>query len=498
MAKGILVELVLILGWIAGLHAEAPYISGKIHADKNVFGTLLVCYIPDSVVAGKRSEISFKMNINSTGRFSFHLPPSTSLYRARLFFYNEKVMVYLSSLVINPNDSIVMDVFVKPNASTVINYSGRGYEKYRCLQEIEGIRVDQPSNNSDISYWHSVLDSQLAVLKKFSQKIDSSAYQIILANTEGRTLDLALRYSFSSLYLINDASCVSLTLFRQKESLMRSFLRVVANLPQPKKESIEKSISYQEFLFELSKIQTLFLNRGQGVDFETVYDNIKVNYFGVLKEELLFKLFSSLSADTVDRHIFNKCLGDFISFAQVKNIKNDLLKINSLSSRSQAMDFELPMDSSNRKVKLSSLRGKVVLLDGWGGMCSACIQFAKCFHEEIYPEFKNDSSFVVVSINFLESDDSTLYLKKLRGEDKFGKLTKYIYTYKDYINLYAKQERGEKILKFYGTNGYPLLVLIDKAGNIIASSSAGFPIFADRKSGNVKILRDLIRENIAN
>jgi hypothetical protein len=134
----------------------------------------------------------------------------------------------------------------------------------------------------------------------------------------------------------------------------------------------------------------------------------------------------------------------------------------------------------------------VVLLDIWGYQCTGCTEFTQAFHKAVYPLFKDDSNFRVVSI-LASLTPYSLYMYRLRNTPQPG-LEKYsIYTYADYINLFGGkgEDEGRMMARHYNIAAFPFVVLIDRQGRIYSST---VPFFTDTQSENVAKMVNLIKE----
>jgi peroxiredoxin/outer membrane lipoprotein-sorting protein len=110
-----------------------------------------------------------------------------------------------------------------------------------------------------------------------------------------------------------------------------------------------------------------------------------------------------------------------------------------------APDFTLP-DLQNQPLKLSELKGKVVLLDFWATWCAPC-RAALPNLELLHRDFK-DKGLLVLGVDTEEPKDQAAFM------EKFG------YTFR------ALVDANEKAKNLYHVGGIPTTVLIDKDGKI--------------------------------
>ncbi len=113
-------------------------------------------------------------------------------------------------------------------------------------------------------------------------------------------------------------------------------------------------------------------------------------------------------------------------------------------------DIEIKMHN-NEIVKLTALKGKVVLLDFWFRSCLPCLQSVP-YLIELQEEFKGD--LVIIGIN--DSDDS-------EG------ITDY-FNYKK-VNYLSTYKTDNRLSKLFNVTMCPTTILYDKDGNLIKASS---------------------------
>ena len=109
-----------------------------------------------------------------------------------------------------------------------------------------------------------------------------------------------------------------------------------------------------------------------------------------------------------------------------------------------APEFTLK-DVDGREITLASLRGKPVLLDFWATWCEPC-RVATPHIQALHDQYK-DKSLIVLGIDTNESSETA---RKYFVDQKYT-----------FANLLGS---GNDVIKNYGANGIPLVVLIDKDG----------------------------------
>ncbi|PTT00298.1 TlpA family protein disulfide reductase [Pedobacter sp. HMWF019] len=165
----------------------------------------------------------------------------------------------------------------------------------------------------------------------------------------------------------------------------------------------------------------------------------------------LSKLTSAVSFSEYEE-MFKTFKPYFILEDQKERAQAMAVKLVNTKEGTPALNFSFP-DVNNRKVSLSDLKGKVVLIDVWATWCGPC-KAEEPHWEKLVKNYKGkDVAFVGISVDQNKKAwDKYTSEKNLNG-----------------IQLYAGP--GNDLSKAYQINGIPRYLLIDKKGNLITPDS---------------------------
>jgi peroxiredoxin len=121
-----------------------------------------------------------------------------------------------------------------------------------------------------------------------------------------------------------------------------------------------------------------------------------------------------------------------------------------------APEIALP-NAQDSVVKLSSFRGKVVLLDFWASWCGPCRESIPSV-VRLYKKYK-DKGFEVLAVSI---DSKKTEWKKAA---KYFKLP--------YTSLLDPKGWNAPVIDMYGINGIPATYLLDQEGRIVAIDEEG-------------------------
>ncbi|HWW40787.1 TlpA disulfide reductase family protein, partial [Pedobacter sp.] len=165
----------------------------------------------------------------------------------------------------------------------------------------------------------------------------------------------------------------------------------------------------------------------------------------------LSKLTSAVSFSEYEE-MFKTFKPYFILEDQKERAQAMAVKLVNTKEGTPVLNFSFP-DVNNRKVSLSDLKGKVVLIDVWATWCGPC-KAEEPHWEKLVKNYKGkDVAFVGISVDQNKKAwDKYTSEKNLNG-----------------IQLYAGP--GNDLSKAYQINGIPRYLLIDKKGNLITPDS---------------------------
>ncbi|MCT4599578.1 MAG: AhpC/TSA family protein [Marinifilaceae bacterium] len=145
--------------------------------------------------------------------------------------------------------------------------------------------------------------------------------------------------------------------------------------------------------------------------------------------------------------------GDAKKSSVYKSIDKFVKKRATYAVGSVAPDFEMNTPEG-KPFKLSSLRGKVVIMDIWASWCGPC-RAENPNVKRIYKKF-HKKGLEVLSVSL--DDDKSKWVKAIK---------------EDGLNWHHVSELNgwkSKVVKLYGVRGVPHIVIIDKKGVIVAKN----------------------------
>lgn len=154
-----------------------------------------------------------------------------------------------------------------------------------------------------------------------------------------------------------------------------------------------------------------------------------------------------------------KNLQQYYNGLQEQRMANDKMAPGKL-----APDFEELMVDRKTTMKLSDLRGKVVLLDFWASWCGPCRR-DNPHVVSLYEKYK-DKGFTVMSVSLDKNKDNWI-----------AAIEKDNLSWPNHVS--DLQQWSSKVGRIYGVSSIPFTVLIDKEGKIVKTRLRGEALTAE-------------------
>ncbi len=305
--------------------------------------------------------------------------------------------------------------------------------------------------------------------KRFNNKIyaaqgfNSSAWKYADGDdpaSAGTELDFAEKLAAKSLEILNE-KVKNLDKYQQKSDFDQTFIYYTEALALVlyKEKKYQEAFDLQSKLIDSPLIDdsnreryVLYAQKAKG-------DQFVKNYLDhLLKEQNISdSLFTTLTdiykSQNIPTTAIEKLREDNKKIATKKS-REDLLKY--YSGDLKAKDFELTTLKGD-KIKLSDLRGKIVVLDFWATWCGPCRE-ALPHMQELVKKY-DESEVIFLFVNTMETKKPEEIKKNVA---KFMTDNKY--------DLNVLFDYNDDISKKYLVNGIPTEIIIDKEGNLLSRS----------------------------
>ncbi|PUZ28550.1 hypothetical protein DCC81_03455 [Chitinophaga parva] len=434
--------------------------------------------------------LNFYTKVKNDGTFEFELPISPEPSRLHIDVVRRGLdgkQKYLQDgaveYIIESGDDIKMEIEVdEKDREFSISFSGRGAPKYTCTYltshkffqwdpVVGNFITDAELNKAGEGMLSPIVKGAydkryfgaMHILDSMKALISPLVYDVIRADAYGQV--------YSSMLATYDVFFERAFFFEPGESnvsedikaLLPHFLDTLNLPPLPAltgktADNFALSTFFKNFLIG----QQIYRLRAQGkekfdcLELENQLLNIPMTSF--LRDKVLamflltptFTLYTSLNQRSMD-----ECWDEGIKQIKTPYIRSYVQANNVVHRGRAAYNFELS-DPSDKKVRLSDFKGKVVLMDTWFTGCGGCIRFHKRFEQEIYPSFRKDTNFIVVSI--CSDKDKNSWIKSMQSDK---------YTNAAYVNLYTNGLGDDApVLLHYKANMAPFILIIGKDGKI--------------------------------
>lgn len=450
-------------------------INGKIDGGQFGMDSIFVSYTPNIMCTYSTAQFDnrtdFYVHPDSNGKFSVTLPPAKDIGSIIIHIEGDPAILGKSPLPITdttypryyvePGDSIFMAIQINGGGDMFNRISGKGAAKYLAVNSIAKamtiIAETLKNGKSNTPKFQMArleqiskirLQAQISLLNYYKLQISKQIFDLIYADIYGKELS-------QTVY----------RLFRYSSPDLRLMIKQFS--PDLPTNLSAKSPYYINYLI----IKTILIyqakKKSKKYGTNDIYNQLKNNYHSLLRDKLITNYLLNVLYRLDETHSennsgYNDCLKDAYITVQDKTLKKAVgEKLSKFKMGSQVYNFELP-NASGEIVQLSDFKGKVVLIDIYGTICTGCRVFATTLKSKVFNEFKNNPNVVFIAIS-TETDKSRWLADIENGHN----------TSKDHeIILYTKGlGLHHPFIQYYQIQAVPTLILVDKEGKIANSSS---------------------------
>lgn len=328
-----------------------------------------------------------------------------------------------------------------------------------------GFRIDGSVQNVKDSSWvylephnNKILDSSMVINGKFvlTGKIKSPTISVLILKYHNNFLEdkffwvenkkikfEAVRGKFQDAKISGSATQLEEDILDKAIFPLRKQEDSVMNLKQKTNDKIEKAKLNEEF------------RRLHGQEKETIINYIK-KYPASLVSVFTLNIYKTTWGKDKTSDLFNNLSAE-MKLTPEGRLIDKYLKIN-VEPRigDNYVDFELP-DSAGNPVKLSDIKGKVVLLDFWAAWCFPCRE-ENSELVKTYSQY-HSKGFEVLGVS--GDDDRQMWLDAIKKDGLVWK------------NVSDLKGTESNPFLIYGIYGIPDNFLIDKNGKIIGRNLRG-------------------------
>lgn len=441
--------------------AQKPiHLAGKI---KNYAKQTLHITIA-SVWSYAEDPIWEKVKTDENGNFTFSVPFQD--YPVRYISLRDSVNDVFSILMMEPQDKITLaydfknfpkTLKVEGNASWKVAYyreDDRLWRKYHSwVPDITQMPLEQHLALSD-----SLNAVRFKNLETYKPKMTPIFQQLRYADLVG---DISGRYPSSF-------DVHQMKFDKEKEKQLSKYydsLSLARNLQYAPLQDPKLVFSYHYAMFASNLLWALASKLGTEVRQDTAFNVHLHRSYYQFKSLLIPPLAERVIGENLARSMGNKwewasdtlLLADYVqtfpNSLYTPKVKRMIKSVRATNVGTPAYDFELE-DIHGKKVKLSSLKEKTILIDFWATWCGSCRR-EHPYMKEVAKNLEN-ADFQMVLISFF--DDKKQWLEYVKNKEL---------EQPNMLNLWSNDPEAKLLQENYNFSGAPHKTLLDKKGNIM-------------------------------
>lgn len=413
--------------------------------------------------------------------FTAYIKPKSKIGYLQIFLpepYLEEVINTI--FLVERGDHIIIDL-----KNGKVFFKGGYASKYSFQQEITDVQMKDVKYGGilDTTYYQlffkacdEVENRRLSILEANKKNVSPFVYDIFRLNikSENKLIKLVTLNNFAG---SNDTFI--------RNATKSAYLYFQEHLDNP--NFSDSAFLYSKTYFDLLLLKEIseLLISSRAIDsgrykFNELFGNIYKSYSGVVRDRLLLSCILG--------HISVRDSTEFYRDLTLATINDsysrDILEHqrSKIGFGAKAFNFRL-QDTAGRFFSLGDFQGKTIIMDYYFNGCSGCADLTLGM-VKVFDRFKNNPNVVFISVNVDKSKDR--FISAVRS----GK-----YTHEGYINLYTNGEGVDNsLIQYYGLSGYPVLMVIDKNGNIL-DGNPPYPYNgrSELATGFIRIIDDALK-----
>jgi cytochrome oxidase Cu insertion factor (SCO1/SenC/PrrC family) len=447
-------------------------VHGKIMSHlKQEQDSILIKLNQDAVIFGDQMQ---SYPINQKGEFTFTLKPIDHPAKLGIALKGDKYFMFNN--LVEPGDTLHIQIDLSSGKS-LKSYQGNNYLKYLISDSLEMKMASfSESRSLPVNAETLKIATQNGNYEKIHRYYFTEFNELLKVldrnkNSISPAMSVYFKAYYTYFYLAMWEVITKIGYSEAKtENVKNNIVKSYQLYTMPDYNFDQNLASYcpyyLEYLILKHKTDLLFKSEGKGFTYSSLYHQLRMNYSGMLRERLLTYMLvdykSSIDVINYNPSEFDACVDDALKLIKTPFLANLLIDKSKLKEGTAVYNFSM-VDTTGKTIRLSDLRGKVVLLDIWAEGCSGCALFHEMISTKVYPSIKNETDFEIVSVSVDKTKE-----RWIRGINS-GK-----YTSREHLNLFTEGlALNHPFTKYYNLSGIPFILLIDKNGKVYSKIDLG-------------------------